>query len=82
MIFVRSLGQCVIHVDDTPITPESEVVFALLLYLAAHAGRTLPRRALVDLFWPTAEDLSAATVSAKPSIGCVTWACPPYHGRQ
>ena len=59
MIFVRSLGQCVIHVDDTPITPESEVVFALLLYLASHAGRTLPRRALVELFWPTAEDVSA-----------------------
>ena len=59
MIVVRSLGQCVIDVDDTPITPESEVVFALLLYLASHAGRTLPRRALVDLLWPTADDRSA-----------------------
>src|SRR5262245_43217083 len=39
MIRVRSLGQCVIEVGDACLSPESEVVFAMLLYLATHAGR-------------------------------------------
>src|SRR5262245_21005833 len=59
MILVRALGRCVIQVEDTAVTADSEVVFGLLLYLTVHAGRPVARRTLVDLFWPTADDRRA-----------------------
>jgi hypothetical protein len=32
VIRLRALGQCVIEVDGHPVTPESDVLFALLLF--------------------------------------------------
>jgi DNA-binding SARP family transcriptional activator len=59
MIVGLTLGQCVIDIDGERLTPESEVVFGTLLYLVTHAGRTMSRRALVELFWPGTADLRA-----------------------
>jgi DNA-binding SARP family transcriptional activator len=60
MITVRSLGECVIHVGSTVVTPEAQVVFATTLYFAHHGGRPVSRRALAALFWPEADDQHAA----------------------
>jgi len=52
MIRLRALGQCVVEVGDHQITPESDVLFALLLFLSMSAGRAVPRAELLDLLWP------------------------------
>ena len=52
MIRLRALGQCLIEVDGHPVTPESDVLFALLLFLSSSAGQTIARSDLLDLLWP------------------------------
>ena len=52
MIRLRALGQCVIEVDGHAVTPESDVLFALLLFLSSSPGHTVARSDLLDLLWP------------------------------
>ena len=52
MIRVRALGEAVIEVGDTVITPAARIRFALLLYCAAERGRRLTRGMLSELLWP------------------------------
>src|SRR4030095_7608062 len=52
MIRLRALGQCVVEVGDHHVTPESDVLFALLLFLSSSAGHAVPRADLLDLLWP------------------------------
>jgi len=60
MLTLRAVGNCIIEVGDTRITPESGVLFALLLYLTSNAGRPTPRSELVRLLWPES-DLGSAS---------------------
>jgi DNA-binding SARP family transcriptional activator/tetratricopeptide (TPR) repeat protein len=52
MIRLRALGQCLIEVGGHAVTPESDVLFALLLFLSSSGGQTIARSDLLDLFWP------------------------------
>jgi DNA-binding SARP family transcriptional activator len=52
VIRLRALGQCLIEVNGHPVTPESDVLFALLLFLSSSAGQTIARSDLLDLLWP------------------------------
>ncbi len=53
MIYVRVLGTTEVRVRDRRITPDSEMLFALALFLSLNAGRRIPRSFLLDLFWPS-----------------------------
>jgi DNA-binding SARP family transcriptional activator len=52
MIRLRALGQCVFEVGAHRLTPESDVLFALLLYLVSRASQRIPRAELLELLWP------------------------------
>ena len=52
MLRLRAIGTSLIEIGDSRITPESGVLFALLLYLIINAGRPTPRSELVRLLWP------------------------------
>jgi len=52
VIRLRALGQCLIEVGGHPVTPESDVLFALLLFLSSSRGQTIARSDLLDLLWP------------------------------
>jgi len=52
MIRVLALGQCAIELDGTRVSAESELVFGLLLYLAARAGTAISRDEAQALLWP------------------------------
>lgn len=59
MISLRTLGECAIEVGDRRVGPESEHVFALLLYLAIERGKHVGRGTLVERFWPDTSDAKA-----------------------
>src|SRR4029079_693997 len=59
VIRLRALGQCLIEVDGHPVTPESDVLFALLLFLSSSGGQTIARSDLLDLLWPDSTSASA-----------------------
>src|SRR5829696_787102 len=52
MIRLRTLGECLIEVDGTALSPESDVLFTVLLHLTAERDRRLSRGAVAELFWP------------------------------
>jgi DNA-binding SARP family transcriptional activator len=52
MIRLCAVGQCAIELDGVRVTAESEIVFGLLLYLAARAGEQVPRDDVLAMFWP------------------------------
>ncbi|MGQ0538924.1 MAG: AAA family ATPase, partial [Gemmatimonadaceae bacterium] len=52
MIRILSMGKCAIELDGSQLSAESEVVFGLLLYLAARAGDTVSREDAQALLWP------------------------------
>jgi DNA-binding SARP family transcriptional activator len=52
MIRILAVGQCGIELDGKRLSAESEVVFGLLLYLAARNGELVPRTELQSMFWP------------------------------
>jgi DNA-binding SARP family transcriptional activator len=52
MIRVLALGHCAIELDGTRVSAESELVFGLLLYLAARAGTAVSRDEAQALLWP------------------------------
>ena len=59
MIRLRALGRCVVEVGDQRVTPESDVLFALLLYMSSSVGRAVPRSELLELLWPESSPASA-----------------------
>jgi DNA-binding SARP family transcriptional activator len=60
MIRLRTLGTCAIEIGNHRLTPESDVLFALLLYVASNTGRELPRTDLTQLLWPDCGTQSAS----------------------
>src|SRR5690242_20443199 len=52
MIYVHTLGTASIDVGPCTINPTSPRKFALLLYLAAERGRSVPRTTLQELIFP------------------------------
>ena len=59
MVRVLALGQSLFEVQGRRITPESDVLFALLLILTTRAGQRVSRAEILDLLWPNS-DLSSA----------------------
>ena len=59
MIRLRALGQCVFEIGDHHVTPESDVLFAVLLLLTSKAGHPVPRADLLELLWPESDGNSA-----------------------
>ena len=59
MIRLRALGQCVFEVGTHRVTPDSDVLFALLLVLASRDGQAVPRDELLDLLWPDSDQTNA-----------------------
>ena len=59
MIRLRALGQCVFEVGAHRITPESDVLFAVLLLLACRQGQAMRRVELLELLWPESDERSA-----------------------
>ena len=59
MVRLRAIGECVFEVGARRLTPESDVLFALLLYLASNSGRAVARGELVELFWPGSDKVKA-----------------------
>jgi DNA-binding SARP family transcriptional activator/predicted ATPase len=56
MIRLRVLGGCGIEVGGGWIGPESERLFAALLYLAVERGKSVGRGAIIRLLWPGVAD--------------------------
>ena len=59
MIRLQALGQCTFEVGDHRVTPDADVLFALLLVLTCSAGQPVTRAELLELLWPDS-DVSAA----------------------
>src|SRR5215203_5671201 len=59
MIRLRALGQSMFEVGDYHVTPESDVLFAVLLLLTSKAGQPVPRADLLELLWPESDGNSA-----------------------
>jgi DNA-binding SARP family transcriptional activator len=59
MIHLRALGQCAFEVSGHSVTPESDVLFAVLLLLTTKAGHPVPRAELLALLWPDSNENSA-----------------------
>jgi DNA-binding SARP family transcriptional activator len=59
MVRLRSLGQCVIEIGETRLTPAAERMFAITLYLVLEGGRPIGRRELMELIWPRASEARA-----------------------
>lgn len=65
---LRILGECVLELREREFTPASPHFFALLLRLAADAGRFFQRQELADLLFPHAPHHRAATHSVRQLI--------------
>ena len=48
-----------VEIGEHHVTPESDVLFALLLFLSMSAGRAVPRAELLDLLWPDSSPSNA-----------------------
>jgi DNA-binding SARP family transcriptional activator/tetratricopeptide (TPR) repeat protein len=59
MVRLRGLGECLLDVGTTTLTPEADTLFGVLLYLASNAGAEVPRDRLTGLFWPGREYAAA-----------------------
>lgn len=59
MLRLRSMGECVIEVGPTRLTPDLDVLFATSLYLILERGREVLRSELTELVWPTATRINA-----------------------
>lgn len=60
MVILHALGQCLIRTSLATITPRAELGFALATRLIADRGRRFSRRHLAALFWPDADERTAA----------------------
>ena len=56
MIRLRVIGECRFESAEGRIGPDSERLFAALLYLAMERGRSVPRATLIHLLWPGAAE--------------------------
>ena len=59
MIEVRTLGAAEIVVGRKRLTPKTEGLFALAVYLCVRAGEASSRDALCEMFWPGADPAKA-----------------------
>jgi len=56
VIQVRTLGESEIRIGRKRITPNTEMVFAIALYLCLRAGERVTRDEVVQTFWETADE--------------------------
>jgi len=56
MLRLRVLGECVIETGSARVAPDSERLFAALLYLCLERGRSVGRQTLIQLLWPGVVD--------------------------
>jgi len=49
----------VVEVGEHQVTPDSDVLFALLLFMSTSAGRAVPRSELLELLWPDSSPSNA-----------------------
>lgn len=59
MVTLRILGECAIEVGSTRLAPDSQVLFATLLYLTLEPGRRVSRQEMADAIWPGATEEAA-----------------------
>ncbi len=59
IIRVRTLGEATIEIGPTRVGPNSSVLFGLLLFLASHEGKAVPRARLREVFWPNRPESNA-----------------------
>lgn len=59
LIRTRTIGGAVVEIGGRRITPSSELMFGLAVFLSAQRGQRVSRGTLVDMFWPRADALSA-----------------------
>lgn len=52
MIKLRTLGESVIEIGAERLGPDSDALFAALLYLTAERGRRITRTSFAELLWP------------------------------
>lgn len=60
MIYLHTLGDALIKVDEKEIRPTAPLMFAALLYLGVERGRRVPRAALQELLFPNSDERSGA----------------------
>ena len=60
MIYLHTLGDTLMRIDEREIRPTSPMLFAALLYLGMERGRRVPRAALQELLFPNADERSGA----------------------
>jgi len=58
VVRIRAIGRTEIHLGNSRIGPESAVLFAIVLYLACHAGERVSRARLLELLWPRVPEAS------------------------
>jgi DNA-binding SARP family transcriptional activator len=56
MIRLRTLGECVIEIDDVRVQPKSQHLFAALLFLVLQAGQRITRQRLASVLWPDLDE--------------------------
>lgn len=56
---LRTLGQSLVEVSARRVTPESDVLFAIVLLLTSKLGHPVSRVDICDLLWPDSDDDSA-----------------------
>jgi DNA-binding SARP family transcriptional activator/tetratricopeptide (TPR) repeat protein len=61
MIRIRTLGECVIEVDDVRLQPKSQQLFATLLFLVLQAGKRITRQRLAGVLWPHLDERRSLT---------------------
>src|SRR5881394_3651127 len=60
MLYLHTLGDALIKVDEKEIRPTSPLMFAALLYLGMERGHRVPRTALQEMLFPNANERSGA----------------------
>ena len=59
MIRLRALGHCEFEIGSHHVTPESDVLFALLLLLTSKPGQPVSRADVMELLWPGSDGPAA-----------------------
>jgi DNA-binding SARP family transcriptional activator len=67
-IRLRIVGESVIEVGETSITPTSPQLFALLLYLGVEHNREVPRAELLALLYPASDPIREASHRLRQSL--------------
>jgi len=81
MIKLRTLGECVIEVEGTAVSPRAQQLFATLLFLTLNAGTRVSRPRLAAVLWPDLGDVAARSALRQVVYGLrrlgVTLLCDP-----